>query len=122
MIKMMGLKHDKDLPDSHQEGVPIGPYDNIRFVWDKTVKQSVHNSRMKARVLADIKLHRKRYKHVPEKEFNKKGLEAAFEQIYVTFRQKFKTQRDLAFADAHKKREDLKSRKARHISRRRTVR
>lgn len=118
----MGLEHDKDLPDSHKEGVPIGTYDPIRFVWDKTAKQSVHNSRMKARVLADIKLNRKRYKHVPEKDFSKKVLDAAFDQTFVTFRQKFKAQRDLAFAEANKRREDAKAQKARHISRRKAVR
>jgi hypothetical protein len=117
----MGLEDDKDLPDSHPEGVTLGDEDPIRFVWDKTTKQSVHNARMKARAIADIKSNRKMYKHVSEKDFSKKTLDGAFEQSFTTLRQKFKAQRDAAIAVAYKKREDLKSRTARHLSRRKAV-
>lgn len=117
----MHLENDKDLPDSHKEGEPIGPNDPIRFVWDKTTKQSVHNSRMKARVLADIKLNRKLYKHVPDKDFGKKPLDAAFDASFITLRQKFKAQRDEALAFHHKKREETKAQRARHAARRKQV-
>ncbi|KAF9464408.1 hypothetical protein BDZ94DRAFT_1256373 [Collybia nuda] len=120
ILRLMGLETDKNLPDSHKEGVPIGPHDPVRFVWDKTAKQSAHNFRMKARVLADIKSHRKQYKHVPDKDFGKKTLDTAFDQTFVTFRQKFKAQRDIVFAEANKRREDAKAQKARHLSRRKT--
>ncbi|RDB22541.1 hypothetical protein Hypma_010034 [Hypsizygus marmoreus] len=117
MLRVMQLEHDKELPDSHAEGVPIGPNDPVRFVWDKTTKQSVHNARMKARVIADIKANRRLYKHVPDKDFGKKILDAAFDASFVTFRQKFKAQRDEALALHHKKREEAKAQKARHMSR-----
>ncbi|KAF8076546.1 hypothetical protein FPV67DRAFT_1445174 [Lyophyllum atratum] len=97
---------------------PRAPNDPVRFVWDKTTKQSVHNSRMKARIIADIKANRRMYKHVADKDFGKKVLEAAFEASFVTFRQKFRTQRDDALAMHQKKREEGKARKARHASRR----
>jgi hypothetical protein len=122
MLRVMGLEHDKHLPDSHHEGAPLGPHDPIRFVWDKTAKQSVHNFRMKNRVLTDIKSKRNLYKHVPDRDFSKKTLESAFDQTFVTFRQKFKAQRDVAVAEANKRREDAKARKARHLSRRKIVR
>ncbi|KAG5648929.1 hypothetical protein DXG03_000278 [Asterophora parasitica] len=120
ILRLMHTETDKELPDSHKEGVTIGPDDPVRFVWDKTTKQSVHNSRMKARVIADIKENRRLYKHVSDKDFGKKSLESAFEASFVTFRQKFRTQRDDAVALHHKKREDNKARKSRHLSRRKT--
>ncbi|GLB33954.1 hypothetical protein LshimejAT787_0108380 [Lyophyllum shimeji] len=118
ILRLMQVESDKELPDSHKEGAPLGPDDAVRFVWDKTTKQSVHNSRMKARVIADIKANRRMYKHVPDKDFGKKVLAAAFDASFVTFRQKFKAQRDEALALHHKKREEAKARKARHVSRR----
>ena len=121
IVRLMGFEDDKQLPDSHPEAVPLGPEEPIRFVWDKTTKQSVHNARMKARILADLKANRKLYRHVPEKDFGKKIIDAAFEQSFTTLRQKFKAQRDAATAASFKKREDLKSRTARHLSRRKLV-
>jgi len=121
IVRLMGCGDDKELPDSHPEGVALGPEDPLRFVWDKTTKQSVHNARMKARALADIKANRRMYKHVSEKDFSKKTLDAAFDQSFTTLRQKFKAQRDAATAVAFKKREDIKARNARHLSRRKLV-
>ncbi|KAF5388452.1 hypothetical protein D9615_000536 [Tricholomella constricta] len=118
ILRLMQVESDKHLPDSHREDMPLGPKDPVRFVWDKTTKQSVHNSRMKERVIADIKANRRMYKHVVDKDFLKKVLDAAFEASFVTFRQKFKAQRDEALALHHKKREENKARKARHLSRR----
>jgi len=70
----------------------------------------------------DIRENSKSYKHVPRKDFNKKILEATFEQCFVTFRQKFRAQRDALTAQNLKKREDAKARRARHVSRRKIVR
>jgi hypothetical protein len=121
MIRMMVIEKDKILPDSHTEGTSLSPSDPVRFVWDKTTKQSVHNSRMKTRVLEDIKENQRLYKHVNSKEFSKKVLDTAFEQCFTTFRAKFKAQRDRLIAEHLKKREDGKARKARHLSRRKIV-
>jgi hypothetical protein len=119
---MMDVKTDKELPHSHAEEGSLPVTEPVRFVWEKTTKQSVHNSRMKARVLEDIKENRRLYKHVPKSEFGTRNLDAAFEQCFVTFRQKFKTQRDTRAALNLRKREDGKARKSRHLSRRKIVR
>lgn len=121
MIRMMVIETDKKLPDSHTEGTSLSLSDPVRFVWDKTTKQSVHNSRMKTRVLEDIKENQRLYKHVNPKEFSKKVLDTAFEQCFTTLRTKFKSQRDRLIAEHLKKREDGKARKARHLSRRKIV-
>ncbi|KAJ6628778.1 hypothetical protein B0H10DRAFT_1777225 [Mycena sp. CBHHK59/15] len=117
ILLMMDLP-DKRLPDSHTEGEALEPTQPVRFVWDKTTKQSAHNGRMKLRILEDLKARRRLYKHVPDKDFNKKVVDAAFEQSFTTFRQKFKTQRDALAASNFRKREDLKARKSRHVARR----
>ncbi|KAG6880363.1 hypothetical protein C0992_007774 [Termitomyces sp. T32_za158] len=117
ILLMMKLDSGKQLPDSHIEGETLGPDDPVRFVWDKTTKQSVHNTRMKSRILADIKENRKKYKYVPDKDFGKKNLESCFEACFVTLRQKFKAQHNPDDAKRYKKREDLKARRARHVSR-----
>ncbi|KAG6854864.1 hypothetical protein C0991_012054 [Blastosporella zonata] len=118
ILRSMRLENDKELPNSHTEGVILSADDAVRFVWDKTTKQSVHNNRMKARILADIKANRKKYKHVPDKDFGKKNLESAFEACFVTLRQKYKVQQNPDDAQKLKQREDNKSRRARHVSRR----
>jgi len=121
-LRAMQIESDRNLPDSHIEGTPILPSGPIRFVWDKTPKQSVHNSRMKTRFLADLKAKRRLYKHVPDKEFSKKILDSAFDQAFVTLRQKFKAQRDASIALNLKKKEALKAVKARRLSRKKSVR
>lgn len=118
---MMDQETDKDLPDSYEEGTPVKPTDPVRFVWDKTTKQSVHNARMKTKILDDIKERRWLYKDVPQNEFTKKNLDNAFDQCFVTFRQKFKAQRNSVAAAHHKQREETKARRARHLSRRKIV-
>jgi hypothetical protein len=117
----MQLESDKTLPDSHIEGAPLEPQDPVRFVWDKTTKQSVHNSRMKSRIIADLKSNRRLYKHVADKDFSKKSMEAAFDQAFITFRQKFKAQRDALAALNLRQREDNKALKARRLGRRKLV-
>src|SRR5215471_5264632 len=109
ILHVMKLENDKNLPDSHFEGADISADDPVRFIWDKTPKQSVHNGRMKTRVLDDITANRMLYMHVPEKEFSKKSLESAFDQAFTTLRQKFKSQRDAATALTIKNRDDSKS-------------
>ena len=121
LLRVMMLDTDKELPDSHVEGTPVGPDEPVRFVWDKTPRQSVHNGRMKERVLKDLKANRKLYKHVPDKDFGKKTLDSVFDQAFVTFRQKFRAQRDDSAARAHKQREEAKAQRARRLSRRKVV-
>lgn len=118
---MMQLDTDKELPDSHKESTPLDPSQPVRFVWDKTTKQSVHNGRMKKRVLDDLKDNRKLYRHVAAKDFGKKVMDCAFEQCFTTLRQKYKAQRDDSAAISFKQREEMKARKARHVSRRNVV-
>ena len=83
-LRCMELVTDKELPDSHLEGAAFEDTQPVRFVWDKTTKQSLHNAKMKSRILADIKAKKSRYKHVPDKEFGKKNLDNAFEQCFTT--------------------------------------
>ncbi|PIL37043.1 hypothetical protein GSI_00735 [Ganoderma sinense ZZ0214-1] len=118
--KMMKLKHDEDLPDSVFEGVIPGPTEPVRFVWNRTTKQSAVNKAMKKRIVADLKAHRNKYKHVPDKDFDKKTLEAAFEQVFTTLRQRFKSQGDAITATRLQRREDHKSLKARRLQRKKT--
>lgn len=117
----MQIASDKELPESHVEGASLGPDEPIRFVWEKTPKQSVHNGRMKQRFLADLKAKRRLYKHVPDKEFSKKTLESAFDQAFVTLRAKFKAQNDTTAALNLKRREEVKAMKARRLSRKKAV-
>jgi hypothetical protein len=121
IFRMMQIDSDTGLPESHAEGAPLESNDTVRFVWDKTIKQSVHNGRMKSRILADLKSNRRRYKHVGDKDFNKKSLEAAFDQAFITLRQKFKAQKDESVALHLKKREDDKATKSRRLSRKKLV-
>lgn len=119
---MMKLHHGEALPPSAFEGVPIGADEPVRFVWDKTPKQSATNAAMKQRVVADLRASRHKYKHVPEKEFAKKAADAAFEQVFTTLRQKYKAENDAAAASRLKRREDHKALKARRLLRKKTVR
>ncbi len=121
ILRLMQIDSDKNLPDGHVEGAILEPSEPVRFVWDKTPKQSVHNGRMKARVIADLKANRRMYKHVPDRDFGKKSLDSVFDQAFVTLRQKFKTQKDAWAALNAKKREDSKAMKARRLSRRKIV-
>jgi hypothetical protein len=122
LYSMLGVSSDGVLPDSHGEGTALEENGPVRFVWDKTTKQSIHNARMKIRVLADIKENRNLYKSVQTKDFGKKILDAAFEQCFTTFRAKYRAQNDNEVAQMSKKREEAKARKARHVSRRKMVR
>lgn len=120
LLRVMQIEDDKCLPDIHTESIVLGSNDPVRFVWDKTPKQSVHNGRMKERVLRDLRAHRHLYKHVPDKDFKKKSLESVFDQAFVTFRQKFRAQRDASVALNQKQREDAKAMRSRRLSRKKT--
>ncbi|TFK92224.1 hypothetical protein K466DRAFT_481075 [Polyporus arcularius HHB13444] len=113
----MKLKPGEDLPESAFEGEPIAAGDPVRFVWSKTAKQSTTNASMKKRILADLKSKRHKYKYVPDKEFSKKALDGAFEQVFTTLRQKFKAQRDGTAATRLKRREDHKALRSRRQNR-----
>ncbi|KAI1795124.1 hypothetical protein LXA43DRAFT_65232 [Ganoderma leucocontextum] len=118
--KMMKLKHNEDLPDSVFEGVIPGPTEPVRFVWNRTTKQSGVNATMKKRIVSDLKAHRNKYKHVPDKDFDKKTLEAAFEQVFTTLRQRHKSQGDTTTATRLQRRGDHKTLKARRLQRKKT--
>ncbi|TFY83941.1 hypothetical protein EWM64_g58 [Hericium alpestre] len=117
IYRLMQVDPDDDLPPSHLDGFTIGDDEPVRFNWERTVKQSKHNSEMKARVIADLQANQKLYKHVPSKEFAKNALESTFDQAFTTLRQKFKTQIDASAAAALKAREDNKAMRSRRSSR-----
>lgn len=121
IIHVMGLETDRNLPDSHVEGVALPDGQPVRFVWDKTPKQSHHNAMMKTRVIADLKAKRRRYKYVPEKDFKKKTMEAAFDQAFTTLRRKFKQQRDNVAAQDSKLKDLTKALKTRRFQRKKLV-
>ncbi|KAH9918227.1 uncharacterized protein BXZ73DRAFT_92280 [Epithele typhae] len=118
--KLMKLQHGEALPPSAFEGLSVDPDAPVRFVWDKTSKQSAINGAMKQRIVADLKAHRHKYRHVPDKEFVKKNVEAAFEQVFTTLRQKYRAQVDETAAAKLKKREDTKALKVRRALRKKT--
>jgi len=91
----------------------------VRFVWERTVKQSPHNSRMRARVIADMIQNRQLYPHVPDKDFSSDSLESVFDQAFSTLRQKSRVQRDSTVALKRHKREAAKSSKGRRVIRKR---
>ncbi|KAI0375523.1 hypothetical protein BV20DRAFT_959504 [Pilatotrama ljubarskyi] len=115
--KMMQLGRDDELPESHFEGAPISADQPVRFVWNKTTKQSAHNAAMKRRIVNDVKANRTSYKHVPDKDFHKKTLETVFDQVFTTLRQKFKAQKDATAATRLQRRENNKALKARRLQR-----
>ncbi|EMD40805.1 hypothetical protein CERSUDRAFT_149244 [Gelatoporia subvermispora B] len=120
ILRCMSLNNDKQLPDSHVEEAPLGPDQPVRFVWDKTPKQSPHNAAMREYIVSDLRANRSLYRHVSEEEFSKRSLEAVFDQAFITLRQKFKAQRDAAAALNYKIKEDHKAMKARRLGRKKT--
>jgi hypothetical protein len=119
---VLGTSPEDDLPPSHYEGLPLGDNEPVRFVWEKTVKQSKHNALMKERVLADLRAHRELYKHVSEADFAIKTLSSAFDQAFSTFRQKYKVQTDPTTLLTVKTREEQKAMKSRRLHRKKLVR
>lgn len=122
IYRCMRIRANAPLPDSHNETRKLDDDEPVRFVWEKTAKKSPHNAAMKSRILKDIMTRRKRYKHVPDSDFEKKVLDAAFDQVFFTMRQNFKVQKDEITAMLHKRREDQKYLKARRRGRKKMVR
>ncbi|KAE9410188.1 hypothetical protein BT96DRAFT_913015 [Gymnopus androsaceus JB14] len=118
ILRLMCVEEEQNLPDSQPEGVAHDPSQPLRFVWDKTTKQSVHNTRMKAFVLEDIKRNRQLYTELSEREFSKDVLESAFEQSFTTLRQRFKAQGNVNDAKALKSKGDQRAQNARRSARR----
>ena len=121
ILRCMHLPDDKHLPDSHVEGEALPAGEPIRFIWEKTAKQSSHNSAMKRRIVVDLQENRTLYKHVSQDEFTPKNLENVFDQAFTTFRQKFKAQRDVTAAAQHKRREDQKAMRTRRLNRKKAA-
>ncbi|KAI0071090.1 hypothetical protein K474DRAFT_1712761 [Panus rudis PR-1116 ss-1] len=117
ILRMMNIKTDKELPESYTSDEKLPDGSPIRFDWEKTPRRSPHNAEMRKRVLEDLKANRKLYKYVPEKDFEENLLEAAFDQVFTTFRQKFKAQKDARSAESLKTREETKAMKSRRAKR-----
>jgi len=118
----MEIQLEDELPPSYLEGLPLGNNEPVRFVWEKTTKQSKHNNLMKERVLADLRANRRLYEHVPEVDFAPKTVSSAFDQAFSTFRQKFKAQTDPSVLLTSKNREEQKAMKSRRLHRKKLVR
>lgn len=122
IYRVLGVKPEEGLPPSHYEGLPLSVKEPVRFVWEKTTKQSKHNSEMKERVLADLKANRRLYRHVPEVDFDPKTISSAFDQAFSTFRQKYKAQLDPTVSFTEKTREEQKAMRSRRLHRKKFVR
>jgi len=122
IYRVLVVSPEDDLPPSHYEGLPLCDNEPVRFVWEKTIKQSKHNALMKDRVLDDLRAHRKLYEHVPEADFTPKAISSVFDQAYSTFRQKYKTQIDPTVSLTVKTREEQKAMKSRRFHRKKLVR
>lgn len=122
IYRVLRVSPEDDLPPSHYEGLPLGDTEPVRFVWEKTIKQSKHNAVMKERVLVDLRTHRRLYEHVPEADFTPKALSSAFDQAFSTFRQKYKVQIDPTVLLTVKSREEQKAMKSRRFHRKKLVR
>ncbi|KAH9179811.1 hypothetical protein EDB89DRAFT_1923303 [Lactarius sanguifluus] len=117
IYRVLGVSPEDGLPHSHHEGLPLSIKEPVRFVWEKTIKQSKHNTQMKDRVLADIRANRRLYRHVPEADFSPKSVSSAFDQAFSTFRQKYKAQLDPTVSLTVKTREEHKAMKSRRLHR-----
>ncbi|KAI0268371.1 hypothetical protein BC834DRAFT_869090 [Gloeopeniophorella convolvens] len=122
VYRVLGINPEDDLPPTHYEGLPLGDDEPVRFVWEKTVKQSKHNALMRDRVVADLKANRRIYRHVPDADFTPKAIAAAFDQAFSTFRQKYKAQMDPAVSLSVKTRGDQKAMKSRRLHRKKLKR
>jgi hypothetical protein len=122
IYRVLGIFPEDELPPSHCEGLPLGDNEPVRFVWEKTIKQSKHNALMKERVLAELRAHRRLYEHVPEADFAPKTISTSFDQAFSTFRQKYKVQTDPTVLLTVKTREEQKAIKSRRLHRKKLVR
>ena len=114
----MGIESDAILPPSHIENEPLSPDQPVRFIWDKTIKKSSHNEKMKARILLQVLDDRDSYNLVPDEDFEKTSLDHTFDQAYKTLRQKFKSQQG---STLWANRNVVRSQRARRTSRKKYV-
>ncbi|EJU06408.1 hypothetical protein DACRYDRAFT_113120 [Dacryopinax primogenitus] len=119
LLRVMGLSSDKVLPPSHVEGEPNRPGEPIRWVWDKTQKQSAHNAKMKERFITDLQRSRALYPLVREEDFAFATLERAFDQAFITLRRKARSQAGLT-PETEEQRLEKKSKRARRANRKKT--
>ncbi len=122
IYRVLGVSPEDGLPSSHHDGLPLSIKEPVRFVWEKTIKQSKHNAQMKERILADLRASRRLYRHVPEADFSPKSVSSAFDQAFSTFRQKYKAQLDPTVSLTVKTREEHKAMKSRRLHRKKFVR
>lgn len=117
ILRCMKLESGKELPTSHLEGAPHASSDPVRFVWGSTTKKSPHNARMKELVVSDMLANKSLYPLVPEQEFLRPMLEAAFEQSFTTLRRNYELQLGKKPASLR----DNKAKRARRSSRKKIV-
>ncbi|KAI0004910.1 hypothetical protein BJV74DRAFT_805659 [Russula compacta] len=122
IYRVLGVCPEDELPPSYCEGLPLVDNEPVRFVWEKTTKQSKHNVLMKERVLADLRANRRLYEHVPEADFALKTISSAFDQAFSTFRQKYKAQTDPTVSLTAKTREEQKAMRSRRLHRKKLKR
>jgi len=122
IYRVLRISLEDDLPPSYYEGLPLCDNEPVRFVWEKTIKQSKHNALMKERVLADLRAHRKLYEHVPEADFTLKAFSYAIDLAYSTFSLQYKVQIDPTVSVTVKTREEQKAMKSRRFHRKKLVR
>ena len=123
IYRCMELSPKDPLPDDHIEGAPLSENDPVRFVWERTARQSPHNNAMRKRVIADLRKHRAElYASVPAEDFaQKKKLETVFDQCFKTIKEKRKAQKDENVADYQKMRDDKKAERSRRRERKKSV-
>ena len=117
----MSISEDDPLPANHIEGAPLGDDEPVRFIWQKTVKKSQHNTRMKNRVISDLIENSGLYEHVPREDFSADNLDLVFDQTFSTLRSRYKAQTDANVAQKRKEKDINKMIKTRRANRRRAV-
>jgi hypothetical protein len=122
IYRTLGVSPEDELPPSHCEGLPLSDSEPVRFVWEKTIKQSRHNTLMKERVLDDLRANRRLYELVPDADFTLKAVSSAFDQAFSTFRQKYRVQTNPTILLTVKTREEQKAMKSRRLHRKKLVR
>jgi hypothetical protein len=122
IYRTLRVSPEDELPPSHREGLPLSDSEPVRFVWEKTIKQSKHNALMKERVLTDLRANRRLYEQVPDADFALKAVSSAFDQAFSTFRQKYKAQTDPTVLLTVKTREEQKAMRSRRLHRKKLVR
>ena len=119
IIRAMDIESDDKLPPSHEENQLLSADQPVRFIWEKTIKKSTHNEKMKARILKTVLENRDLYNLIPDEDFEKTSLDHTFDQAYTTLRQKFKSQQGHT---TWTNRNAVRSQRARRTSRKKYVR